>query len=70
MKNNINKELSQLSAEQLTVKVEEFRQQLFKLRLNASTAHVKSFPSLQRLLKGHIARALTFLHQKRQERNS
>ncbi|MGC2310178.1 MAG: 50S ribosomal protein L29 [Candidatus Babeliaceae bacterium] len=70
MKNNVVKELKDLSNEQLIGKLEEFRQELFKLRINAATAHIKSFPSDQRLLKKNIARALTFLHKKNEEMKS
>ena len=59
----LKKELSTLNAADLTQKVEEFRKELFSLRLNASTAHVKDYSQFKKL-RGAIACALTYLHQK------
>jgi ribosomal protein L29 len=64
MKNNINEELKNLSKENLELKVEEFRQELFRLRISAATTHIKSFPSTQKVLKKNIARVLTVLSHK------
>lgn len=61
---NIHKELKQLGAKELAVKVDALRRELFSLRLNAVTAHVKSFPSQQKALKKAIACGLTYLREK------
>ena len=61
--NQSNNELKPMTPQQLELKIEELRRELFKLRLNAATAHVKSFPSQQRELRRAIARTLTHLRQ-------
>ena len=51
------------SNNELELKIEELRRELFKLRLSAATSHVKSFPSQQKELRRAIARTLTHLRQ-------
>ena len=67
MARKINEELKNLSAEQLQVKVEEFRRELFGLRLSVTNAHVKNYSQFKKLRK-NIARGLTLLNQKRTEK--
>jgi len=56
-------ELNQLNVEQLTEKVEFFRRELFALRLNAGTTHIKDYSQFKKLRK-NLARSLTYLHKK------
>ena len=51
---------------ELEIKINSFRRELFSLRLNASTAHVKDYSQFGRLRK-RIARALTCLHNKQRQ---
>ena len=52
-----------LGPEELEEKIEGLRKELFSLRLNASTAHVKDYSQFGKLRKS-IARALSYLSQK------
>ena len=64
----MNKEkeaLRGLSRNQLEEKVQGYRTGLFKLRLAATTGHIKDFSQFKKLRIG-LARALTFLGQKDQ----
>lgn len=64
MKNTkIKKELKELSAEQLKGRLNVLRQELFSLRVNATTTHVKDYSQFKKMQKD-VARALTFLQQK------
>lgn len=56
-------ELNQLDEKALQLKVEEWRRELFGLRLNASTAHVKDYSRFAKLRRS-VARGLTLLTQK------
>jgi len=58
------KELQGLSKEDLQKQITELRKQLFTLRMNAATAHVKDY-SLFSQLRRSIARGLTYLGQKK-----
>ena len=58
-----SEELKNLEAKELLKKVEEWRRELFSLRLNATTAHVKNHSQFKKLRK-NIARGLTLLGQK------
>ena len=62
--NKKNNEFVQMTPVQLESKIEELRRQLFTLRLNATTAHVKSFASDKNKLRKAVAQALTFARQK------
>ena len=62
-----NNELSSLNAEQIQVKIEEFRRALFGLRLSSTNAHVKNYSQFKKLRK-NIARGLTLLSQKQSEK--
>jgi ribosomal protein L29 len=59
----LHNELKQMSLEQLELKLEELRRELFKLRLNAATSHVKSFSSTKTTLRRAIACALTRIRE-------
>ena len=59
---NIN-EFKELDTATLKEKVEQLRKELFRLRINASTAHVKDYSQFEKLRK-NIARALTVISQK------
>lgn len=58
-------ELVGLSTDQLREKLELLRRELFSLRLNAQTSHVKNNAQFKQLRKD-IARVLTFINQKNQ----
>jgi len=60
---NERKELKELSKDNLQEKVSNLRKQLFSLRLNASTAHVKDYSQFKTLRRA-VARSLTYLRQK------
>lgn len=60
--NKIKEELKQLKAQELAVKVAALRGEIFSLRLNAATAHVKDY-SLFKKTRKNLARALTYLHK-------
>lgn len=59
----LKEEFKQLSAKQLEEKLEALRRDLFTLRLNSQTAHVKDHSQFKQLRKD-IARVLTFMKQK------
>ncbi len=56
-------ELEQMSDAEVQGKLENVRRELFSLRLNASTAHIKDY-SLFKKLRKDVARILTFLRKK------
>jgi ribosomal protein L29 len=60
MSHKVTEELNKLTAEEIQVKVEEWRRELFGLRLNAATAHVKDFSQFSKLRK-NIARGMSLL---------
>lgn len=69
MKTNISKnEFVQMNEVELKEKIETTRRELFSLKLNASTAHVKDY-SLFKKLRKSIACGLTILRQKQQKDN-
>lgn len=59
-------ELNQLSSDDLKEKLNETRRELFGIRLNAASAHVKDY-SLYRKLRKNIARILTIMGQKQEQ---
>ncbi len=59
----LNDEFKQMDAKQLREKLEQLRGQLFTLKLNAKTSHVKNHADFK-LLRGNIARVLTFVRGK------
>ena len=52
-----------MEAGELKTKIESVRRELFSLRLNASTAHVKDYSQFSKLRK-KVARAMTYLSKK------
>ncbi len=60
MKNEKKDELKKLNKEQLKEKLENFRRELFSLKLTATTSHVKDNSQFKKLRK-NISRTLTFL---------
>ena len=61
-------ELVHMSEAELRGKLDGMQRELFSLRLNASTAHVKDY-SLFKKLRKDIARMSTILRQKHQKGN-
>ncbi len=62
-----NQSLRAMELEGVKAAIEELRRDLFGLRLNSKTTTVKD-PSQFRKLRKNIARGLTILHQKEDER--
>ena len=62
----IMEEFTQLSSVDLQEKVNGFRRDMFSIKLNAMTAHVKDYSQFKKL-KRTIARALTVLNKKEQK---
>ena len=60
-------DMQALDRDALIEKLTEFKRDLFSLRLNATTAHVKDYSQYKKLRK-NIARVYSFLEQK--ERSS
>ncbi len=58
-----NAELKNMSVQQLYEKLEQLRGQLFTLKLNARTSHVKNNSAFKQL-RADIARVMTFMHNK------
>lgn len=63
----LKQELQAMNAQQLKEKVEVLRRELFGLRLNATTSHVKDYSQVAKLKRG-IAMGLTYVTQKAQAR--
>ena len=61
--NKSKHELGQLGIQELIVKVHEYGKELFALRLNAATSHVKDNSQFKKTRK-NLARALTYLRQR------
>lgn len=58
----IKDELKKMDTLQLQEKLEQLRGQLFTLKLNAKTSHVKNYAEFKQLRQS-IARVLTFMKQ-------
>jgi len=56
-------ELRKATSEKLAELLNELRKELFTLRVNSSTAHVKDYSQFQKLRRG-IARVLTEMHMR------
>jgi ribosomal protein L29 len=63
----LKQELHSMKPQQLKEKVDVLRRELFGLRLNATTSHVKDHSQVTKLKRG-IAMALTYMTQKTQAR--
>lgn len=61
--NKIKDEFKQLEPKDLVLKLDALRRDLFSLRLNSSTSHVKDYSQFNKNRK-NIARILTYLRQK------
>lgn len=61
--NKIKDEFKQLEPKDLMLKLDALRRDLFSLRLNSSTSHVKDYSQFKKNRK-NIARILTYLRQK------
>lgn len=61
--NKIKDEFKQLEPKELVLKLDALRRDLFSLRLNSSTSHVKDYSQFKKNRK-NIARILTYLRQK------
>jgi ribosomal protein L29 len=61
--NDLKKELRELNAEQIQEKLDAWQRELFSLKLNATTAHIKDYSQFHKVRK-NIARALTYIRQK------
>lgn len=61
----INEELKGMSKQQLLEKLESWERELFLLRLNAVTSHVKDYSQFKKL-RTNIARAKTYLQDQMQ----
>jgi len=59
-------DLRGMGTEELKTKVDSLRKELFSLRLNATTAHVKDYSQFNKLRR-KIARGLTFLNNMTRE---
>ena len=59
---SFKEEMNKLNREQLQEKLDHVRKELFSLRLNSSTAHVKDYSQFKKL-KRDIARLLTTIQQ-------
>ncbi|MFZ5954090.1 MAG: 50S ribosomal protein L29 [Candidatus Dependentiae bacterium] len=64
----IKEEFAQMSVEQLAEKLENLRRELFSLRLNASTAHIKDYSQFKKMRR-NIARTLTAIGQRINQNN-
>ncbi len=58
----VKQEIKSLSVTDLEQRADELRRELFTLRLNAMTAHIKDYSQINKLRK-NIARTLTQLRQ-------
>ena len=56
-------ELKQDNVQALAVKVDAARRELFRLKINVATAHVKDYSQFKKSRR-NIARILTYLRQK------
>ena len=64
--NDVRKELTHLNVHDLQEKLDGLRKELFGLRINASTAHIKDYSQFKKLRR-NIARVQTFLHYKKSQ---
>lgn len=59
-----NQELKDMNVQELGTKAESLRRELFGLKLNSVTAHVKDYSRFKKL-RAQIARVLTYLQMKK-----
>ncbi len=60
----IKDELKNMSEQQLNEQLESWEKELFLLRLNSATAHVKDYSQFKKL-RSNVARAKTYLYTKK-----
>lgn len=61
--NKVKNELKDMNAQQLIERIVTWRHELFGLRLNRATAHIKDYSQFKKIRR-NIACALTFLRHK------
>jgi ribosomal protein L29 len=61
--NKNKEELKQLNSQDLIAKIATYKRELFTLKLNALTVHVKDYSQFKKLRK-NVARALTYIRHK------
>lgn len=59
---DLKEELRRLSVNDLQIKLDQFRKELFSLRLNTSTAHIKDYSQFKKL-RSNIALVQTLLKE-------
>lgn len=59
---DLKEELRRLSVNDLQTKLDQFRKELFSLRLNTSTAHIKDYSQFKKL-RSNIALVQTLLKE-------
>lgn len=59
---DLKEELRCLSVNDLQIKLDQFRKELFSLRLNTSTAHIKDYSQFKKL-RSNIALVQTLLKE-------
>lgn len=59
---DLKEELRRLSVSDLQIKLDQFRKELFSLRLNTSTAHIKDYSQFKKL-RSNIALVQTLLKE-------
>lgn len=59
----VREDLKKMQIEELVKKYHELRRELFNLKLNAATAHVKDYSQFGKLRKD-VARIATYLRQR------
>jgi len=62
-----NKELREMSDQDLSSKIDELRRELFRLRISMRTSPDRAYPSKKKALRRSIARALTHRRQRQLE---
>lgn len=62
-KNKIKNELKNLSVDELSIRINNLRGELFNLRLHSATSQIKDYKQYNKIRKD-IARGLTYYNQK------
>ena len=60
----VKNEIKSLGLPELKQRADDLRRELFTLRLNASTTHIKDYSQINKLRR-HVARVLTLMRQNR-----
>jgi ribosomal protein L29 len=64
--NDIRAEIKKMSHKELTERTEMLRKELFGLRIDSATTHIKNYAQFK-ILRKDIARTLTMAHKKNLE---